>query len=478
MNRPHQRTAAMRTWLIGLVALALAAGGLGVTVFGDDDDSYDLQWTEVGSGPVVMTIETSGTVEPLSTIQVGCETTGRIVEIAVGHDDRVHEGQVICRIDPELANAQHQQFKAELARAKSALADAKLARDEQKANLPVATEQALAKTQEAEAALIDAEYRWTHVDKLYEQGNAPQAEWTTAKAGHKRAQAAVTAAAAAHKRAVNNENFLAQRADEAVRQAEAAEQVSQARFDTSQTQVDKCIILSPIDGIVLDRYMDVGVTVNATFQTPPLFLLAPNLDRMRVNAKVSESDIVHITKGQIARFAVVAKGTRTFEGRILEKRSQPAIIQNVVTYTVIFEVDNDEVRTLLPGLTVNVEIECVNKPETAKIANAALRFKPPIPLADRRERIAQATWPEKPATDAAGRPLEYCSKAHAWTFDEKTGQWTLVPLWVGVTDNTDTEIISGARPGDRFVRKFTPKLDAGFSLQQAFKLADPANRAL
>ncbi len=478
MNLPRQRKATARTWLIGVVGLGVAVIGLKLTVFNRDARPYEIEWTEIDSGPVVMTIETNGTVEPMSTIQVGCETTGRIMEIAVGHDDPVTKGQVICRIDPELVDAQHAQSVAERNRAVSALADAEIAREEQKANLPVAITQAQAKLQEAEAGLTDAEYRWNRVQGLREQGNATEAEWTAAKAGFERAQAAKTAATAAHTLAQNNQKYLAQHADQAVEQAKAARMLAEARFKMTKTQVDKCVIRSPIDGIVLDRYMDVGVTVNATFQTPPLFLLAPSLDRMRVNAKVSESDIVHVAEGQIARFTIDAKGTKEFEGRILEKRSQPEIIQNVVTYTVIFEVDNDEARTLLPGLTVNLEIECVSRVKTGRIANAALRFKPPITLDERRAMIDAAQWPDRPDVDADGKPLEYCYKAHAWSLDEAAGVWSLVPLWVGITDNSVTEVIRGAGPGIRVVRKFKLKEDHGFSLETALKLADPANRAL
>ncbi len=466
----------MRTGLLIGAVLVVAAAGLRLTVFSSGGAAYTLETTTVDAGPVVMTVETNGTVEPLRTVLVGCETTGKIIETIVDHDDPVHKDQIICRIDPELANAQHEQSVAELNRAKAALADAKLARDEQIANLPVATAQALARVQETEAALVEADYNWQRVDKLYHDGNAGEAEWTSVKATHKRAAAAVTAATAAYDRAKNDERFLAQRAEQAVAQADAAARLAQARFDGTKTKVDKCVIHSPIDGIVLKRYMDVGVTVNATLQTPTLFLLAPSLERVRVNAKVSESDIVHVEKGQTARFTIDARGRRTFEGRIIEKRSQPDIIQNVVTYTVIFEVDNDARGTLLPGLTVNVEIECVKRPHVTRIANAALRFQPPLSLKQRRARINAATWPPRPVGDTDGARLDYCTKAHTWRFDPATEAWSAVPLWVGITDNTDTEVLAGAKPGDHVVRKFHVNQTSGFSLQDALKEADPQNR--
>lgn len=477
MRRRFKRAAAIKTWLIGSVVVAAAAGGLSFTVFGGNNEPYEIATAEVETGPLVMMIETNGTVETLTTVLIGCETTGKIVEIDVDHDDPVRKDQVICRIDPELVEAQHQQSVADLNRAKSALVEARIAQEEQTANLPVATEQALAKKLEAEAALVDAEYNWERIDQLYNDNNATKAEWTAIKAKYLGAKAALTGATAAYKLAQNNEEILPKRATEAVEQAIAAEKLAQARFNTTKTQVDKCVIRSPIDGIVLKRYMDVGTTVNATFQTPPLFLLAPSLDRMRVHARVSESDIGHIEIGQTARFSIDAKGRREFEGKIIERRSQPDVIQNVVTYTVIFEVDNDEKKTLLPGLTVNVEIECVNKPDAMKIANSALRFAPPLPLDTRHDMLDALTWPHEPV-GPDGKAPDYCEKAYVWKFDEASGDWEVTPLWIGITDNTDTEIIVGAKPGDRFVKKFKLEQGSKFSLQEAFRQADPSNRRI
>lgn len=467
----------MRTWLI-LATVGVLGGGtaLFTTLGGGNGDVQSFN-AEVESGPIVMTVETLGTIEPLTTVTVGCETTGKIVEIAVDHDDPVTKDQVICRIDPELAQAQHAQSKAELARAQSALVDAEILQKEQNANLPIATQQALGKLQEAQAALIAEAYNWKRIDKLYESGDATEAEWTMIKANHERAKAAVLFAEAAYEQAKLNEQFLPQRAREAVDQAKAALKLAEARFEATQAQLDKCIIQSPIDGIVLQRYLDVGTTVNAAFQTPPLFLLAPSLTRMKVNAKVSESDIVHIDVGQKARFTVEGKQRVRFEGKILHKRNQPEIVQGVTTYTVILEVDNDERQTLLPGMSVNVEIECVNRPEAVFIANKALRFKPPIPIEDRQALMDALNWPAEPKGED-GAPALYSKRTHLWQYDDSGRSWRAVPIWIGVTDNVNTEILSGARPGDEFVREFVDGSSGGFSLKEAIKLASPDNRTL
>jgi HlyD family secretion protein len=471
-----QRNGSVRVWVTASVVTVLGGGALLSRVFGGDG-AHQVFRTAVESAPITMTVETLGTIEPLSTVTIGCETTGRIVEILVDHDDEVTKDQVICRIDPELVAAQHQQSAAERTRATSALVDAKIRRDEQTANLPVATSQAMGRLQEAEANLLAEAYNWKRVDRLFKEDNATEAEWNATMARHAGAKAAVKIARAAYDLAKNNETFVPQQLEQAVQQAEATLKLAEARFDQTQTQLDRCIIKSPIDGIVLKRYMDVGVTVNAAFQTPPLFLIAPDLDRMRVNAKVSESDIVHIETGQKARFTVEGKQRIEFAGSILHKRNQPETVQGVTTYTVLLEVDNDERRTLLPGMSVNVEIECVHRPDAVCLANKALRFKPPLPIGERQTLLNAATWPDRPL-GPDGRPAIYCKKDTVWRYDDDADRWEAVPLWIGITDNVHTEIVSGAESGEEFVIEFIGRSTREFGLKEAIRMAQPDNRTL
>lgn len=468
----------MRRWMIIIGVLVLGGGTIALALWDRAGQGYELVQAEVASNPIVMTIETNGTVEPLTTVQVGCEVTGKIIDLTVGPDEPVTKDQILCRIDPELAEAENQQSLADYAKAKSAVEDAKLARDEQIANLPIQTQQSLAQKEDADAALVEAEYSWNRVEKLHRNSDASETEWVATKARWLRSKSAAKAAEAAYDMAVNNEKILPSRANQAVEQAEAMLKLAKARLDYTMTRVERCTIRSPIDGVVLKRYFDVGTTVNATFQTPPLYLLAPSLDRMKVIARVSESDISHIEVGQKVRFTVEARQPVTFEDRIKHKYNQPETIQNVVTYTVDFEVGNDQRHTLIPGLSVNVEIVCVERPEVPQISNAVLRFNPPLPLEERRALIESATWPPRPTVDATGQEATYCSKAHAWQYDEQGKTWQVVPMWVGVTDNINTEILSGAKVGDTFVKKFVDKSKSGFNFKEALKLSRPDNRTL
>lgn len=463
--------------MLAIVVIAALAVTAKLTILRGNGPEVEIETAAVTMGPLIFKIETSGTIEPLSTVQVGCQVMGRIIETPVDNDQPVAKDQVIARIDPDLMSAEHAQADANHAGASAALEESKALLEEQKANLPVITQQAEAKKRDADAALVEAAFNYERVENLYKNKNAGEAEWNAVQAAKLRAEAAVKFATAAWDQAKNNEKFLVQRAIQAVDQATSNLKVAKARLDATTTKLDQCIIRSPIDGIVLKRFTEVGTTVNPAFQIQPLYLLAPSLKRMRVSAKVSESDIVHIEKGQPARFTVEGRGRSTFEGTILEKRNQPDIIQNVVTYTVIFEVDNDESGTLLPGLTVNVEIECVRRDNTLRISNSALRFKPPISLEERQAMYEAAVWPPEPM-GSAGKSVDYTKKGYGWRYDTGSRKWTLIPFWIGITDNVDTEVVAGLKEGDAFVRKFTVKSSGGYSFQEMLKQANPTDRSV
>ena len=467
----------MRLWKIILILVILAAAVFGYMSLQDPTDDYKVEHATVESGPLTFSIETLGQVSPLTEVTVSCETTGKIIEMLVDYDDEVAKDQVICRIDPEIVMAQHAQSVASLERAKSALEASKIRKEEQLARLPALTKQAQAELDSARSALEQAEFNWQRIDKLFKQNQAPEAEWRGFKTGFESAKAVVKAAEAALVQAETNEQYTPPQMETAMKEAEAARDLAKAQFDTTKAQVEKCVLRSPIDGIVLRRFLDVGTTVNPTLTPPPLFLIAPSLSRMQVSARVSESDIAHIEVGQPASFAVEGKRRSEFRGSILEKRNQPDIIQGVTTYTVILEVENDTRRTLLPGMSVNVVIECVKRDKTLKVENKALRFRPPLSRDDRRGELEDVTWPPEPKK-ADGTRVDYCQKAHLWKFNETDKSWTPVPIWTGITDNLETEILEGAKAGDEFVSNFDELSSKGFSLKEALKLASPDNRRL
>lgn len=467
----------MKFLKISIVLLLIVGGVVGYQAISSGPPKHEIEYSKVVTGPITFSVETLGTLQPLSEVTVSCEATGKIVEILKDFDDPVSEDEIICRIDPELVDAQHAQSVAALAKAESAVQDAKINRDEQLAQLPVLTERAKQELESAKAALELAQYTFDRLTKLQSADRAGDLEVLNAKIALDQAKASVEVAKTALEQAKNNDRFIPPHLEQALEQAKAAKALAQAQFDTTKAQVEKCVIRSPIDGIVLTRYLDVGTTVNPTLQPPPLFLIAPSLDRMKVSARVSESDIAHIEVGQKASFTVEGKQRTKFEGTILEKRNQPEVIQGVTTYTVILQVQNDKRHTLLPGMSVNVVIECVHHDNTTKIANKALRFRPPLDLDQRRKLLDAMEYPPEPK-NPDGTPVDYCQKSSLWKFNAPDGTWTAVPLWTGVTDNFETQILAGAKAGDQFVDQFIEKTSSGFSLKEAIRQASPTQRSL
>jgi HlyD family secretion protein len=215
------------------------------------------------------------------------------------------------------------------------------------------------------------------------------------------------------------------------------DQADQKRATLSQAQInlDHTTIRSPVDGVVVNRAVDVGQTVAATLQAPTLFTIAQDLTKMQVEASVDEADIGQITLKTPVTFTVDAFPGETFTGRAAQIRKAPQVTQNVVTYTVVVAVDNPTGR-LVPGMTANVRFVTAEKPDVLKVPNTALRFRPPA-------TAAPDTAPASPAQQ--GRPLTTkrpgTSDGVVWVLQDKHP--AAVHLTVGITDGTSTEIIRG-----------------------------------
>jgi HlyD family secretion protein len=243
-------------------------------------------------------------------------------------------------------------------------------------------------------------------------------------------------------------------------------QVAQARAALSQVQTSLRYtkIISPIDGIVVDRQYDVGQTVAASFQAPTLFQIAQDLTKMQAQADVDQSDIGRIQVGQVARFTVDAYPEEEFRGRIAQIRYNAQVNQNVVTYPVIIEVANPEGR-LRPKMTANVTIDVATVPNVLRVPNAALRFKPPTDNAkgegrsggggDAMQRAARSGGGRGPAGAAGqmpGRRGGAASKAQTVYILDAEKKLKPVEIRTGITDGRMTQIISGPlKEGDAVV---------------------------
>ncbi|HLA77610.1 MAG TPA: efflux RND transporter periplasmic adaptor subunit [Vicinamibacteria bacterium] len=281
--------------------------------------------TSVERGEIAEVVGATGIVEAVTTVQVGSQVSGTILNLLADFNSVVKKGQVIARLDPSL-------FEARLGQARANLVSAR------------------ANAERARAGVGDTQQKLVRAEELANQNLLPQSDLETARANQASAVAQVKAA------------------DAAVTQAEAS--VNQAEVD-----LDHSIIAAPIDGIVIARNVSVGQTVAASFQAPVLFVIANDLTRMRVNASIDEADIGRVQMDQEVSFRVDAYPERNFRGRVEQVRLQPTTVQNVVTYNTIIAVDNPE-QKLMPGMTATVSVIVRRVENALRIPASALRFRP------------------------------------------------------------------------------------------------------
>lgn len=354
-------------------------------------------------GPIVARVTASGTLSALVTVQVGSQVSGRIQSILVDYNSRVKRGQVIARIDPQLFEAAVEQARANLMAAEGNLLRAK-----------------------AQAA--DAERQAARARALADQKLVAVADAETAESTAEAARASVAAA------------------EGTVAQARAA--LNQARVNLGYTA-----IVSPTDGVVISRNVDVGQTVAASLQVATLFVIAEDLARMQVNTSVSEADVGKLSEGMPATFTVDAFPGERFHGKVRQVRNAATTVQNVVTYDAVIDVANEELK-LRPGMTATVTFVWAERKDALRVPNAALRFRPPQELlaASRSGAgggaggaAAAATGPER------GRGAgEGANRRTVWVL--RGGRPEPVPVTVGITDGSFTEVLEGAlSPGDACV---------------------------
>ncbi len=344
----------MVRWLARVAALLLVAaavwGGRHILA---DKDGLEVHTVGLSRGPLQLAVSTTGKLAPTTQVTVGSEVSGTVEQILVNYNDRVTSGQIIATIKPEYYRAQNEQAQAERAKA-------------------------LAQVHQMEVNEREANREFDRVETLRKNGAASDEEYNTRKAARDAARATTEVARAA---------VLA-----------AESQVSLTAYT-----LKRAVITSPIDGTVLDRRVDVGQTVAATLQTPVMFVLAEDLAQMDLLADVSEADIGYVSPGQPVTFTVNTFRGRTFRGEVGQIRNEPHTVGDVVNYTVVISVRNDH-YLFRPGMPADVTIQIVQQDDTVKIANGALRFRPPLTPDEVRRQIAELTWPAAPAPCGSWAP--------------------------------------------------------------------------
>lgn len=360
--------------LAALAVLGAALSAAGWLAFcGAGDARPPAYVTEaVDRGPLAARVTATGVVEPLATVLVGTYVSGPIQALFADFNSVVKRGQLVAKIDPA-------PFEVRVRQAAANLANAHAKREKARADLQ-RKEASLARSRELHARAF-----------LSDDG----LELAVSEEAQARAQLTLEEAGVA--------------------QAEAA--LEEARIQLRYTD-----IVSPVDGVVISRKVDVGQTVAASFQTPTLFEIAEDLSRMRVRTSVSEADIGGVAEGQAARFGVDAWPGRRFEGTVVQVRSAPVTIQNVVTYDVVIEVANPG-HELKPGMTANVEITTAERGDALRVPLRALRFRPES---------------EAPAAGTQAAP----DVASAWVLNGG-GALRRVELRTGIRDERFAEVVAG-----------------------------------
>mgnify|MGYP000330219164 CR=1 FL=1 len=353
--------------IFSLILIALAA----YFTFRTNNGDATYRTEKISRGDIVMSITATGTVNAVTTVQVGTQVSGTIKEIFVDFNSPVRKGQIIAKIDPALFEAQEEQANANLQVAKANLL-------------------------KAEAALTDTKRNLERARQLYSKNLIAQSEVDTAETNYDTARASVSAAKSQ------------------ILQAEAS-------LKLARTNLRYTNILSPVDGIVISRNVDVGQTVAASFQTPTLFSIAQDLTKMQIDANVDEADIGKIKVGQDVEFTVDAYPDSPFKGKVWQIRSSPQTVQNVVTYDVVIKVDNPEYK-LKPGMTANVSVIIETKENVLRVPNAALRFKID-------EKVKKTS--DKKGAETTG----------VWILEQKKPR--RVRVTTGISDGQYTEIVSG-----------------------------------
>jgi len=387
-----------------VIAVAvLAAAAVAVAVVKRKDDTVppsQYRSTVVDRGAINQTVTATGTINPVALINVGSQVSGTVAELNADFNDRVKKGQVLLKLEPTIFNAQVRQAEANIASAR--------------------------------ASLRLAQATFERNEQLVAQ------------------------------------NFLSGLAlDQSKREMQVAQAnltLAQAQHDRARADLNNSVIRSPIDGVVIKRTIDLGQTVAASFNTPNLFQIAQDLTKMQIDTSVSEADVGQLKDGLPARFVVDAYPDREFAATMRQFRLAPNVVQNVVTYNVVLDVDNVD-ELLKPGMTAQVRLVVANRPDVLRIPTTALRFRL---SEEEQEAERKRNKDAKPGAVAAATPAPAPVKDDDIAFRNASDTTRMFKIYkldamnhpqpvdirAGLSNFRYTEVVSGdLKPGDRVVTR-------------------------
>ncbi len=375
-------------YAIGIIVVVVAIGLVIFSAASKKSTNGKYTFDKITRGDLINTVSSTGTINAVSTVEVGTQVSGIIDKLNVDFNDRVRKGQLLAVLDTVLL--------------KTALMDAQ-------ANL-----------EKAKAMLEQATADYNRNLPLFEKGLISEAEFLPIKIQLKTQRANLTSA--------------------------------QAAFERAQRNLKYAFIHSPINGTVIQRNVEEGQTVAASFQAPVLFIIAEDLAKMEIHAQVDESDIGLIKEGQRVTFTVQAYPDKTFHGVVRQIRLQPTTIQNVVNYTVVIDAANND-NLLLPGMTATVDFIVEERKDVLLVPNTALRFQPSqqamqefFDQAKKRMEAAPDSVKNKLPNMASVPPGANSTKsrpkdaAAVWYLDENN-RLAMAPFKAGITDGKLTEVV-------------------------------------
>ena len=389
--------------IIAIILVALVSATMILRPKKVDASKINIETAKAGYGSISNVVEATGTLEAITTVEVGTQVSGIIDKLFVDFNSYVKKGQLLAKIDTTNLAAQLEQSRATLDNAKAEL-------DYQQAT-------------------------YDRLEPLNEKKLISQTDYDQTVYNLNKARANYNSALAQHKR--------------------------------NQINLDYALIYSPIDGIVLDKAVEEGQTVAASFNTPTLFTIANDLTQMKVEADVDEADIGHVKEGQRVEFTVDAYPDETFGGTVTQVRLEPTVTSNVVTYTIIVSAPNPDYK-LMPGMTATIQIFVLEKKDILVVPSKALRFTPDMKLMfsymGAPPRPGSGTMPEMPT---GFNPMQGNGNAKLGTVVWVKSDSTLrpQPVKIGLDDDIHAEILDGLKPGDEVV----------LSMQEANKV--PVTRA-
>jgi HlyD family secretion protein len=378
-----------RRTLIVMIALLACVAVAAAFFWGNKANASDYMTAKVERGNVEVNVSATGTVQAVTTVQVGSQVSGTVQWLGVDFNSQVKRGQIIARLDPAIFQAQVDNARANVNNAEAAIQAAQTEIVNQKANLSASkANQEVARVQRDDAISVAKRYQEIRnvipsrdIESAQAQANAAAARYEQATAQVGQVQAGTATAQAK------------------LEQARAGLAQARAQLQQASVNLEHSIITSPIDGVVVSRTVDVGQTVAASLQAPTLFTIANDLTKMQVLASIDEADVGQIHQGIKSNFTVDAYPGETFTGDITQLRLNAQTLQNVVTYSAVIDVPNPELK-LRPGMTANITIPVSRREGVLTVPNAALRFRPN--LSEKEQQALRDKMEERRNQRAAG----------------------------------------------------------------------------